>query len=164
MKEIWKDIKNYEGLYQISNLGKIKSFSRGENSNKEKILKLKYDKYGYMCIDLWKNKSVKTFKVHRLVAQAFIPNPHNYPVVNHKNKMRDDNIVDNLEWCTIKYNCQYSKAKAVLQCDLNGNVIKRWDCIREASRKLKICNGDICKCCKKKKNTCGGFLWKYVEA
>ena len=113
MKEIWKDIKNFEGLYQVSNLGRVKSlpkytYSRGYSQlRKEKLLKPCYvGKYrNYLAVRLNNNKQ---YKIHRLVAKAFIPNPNNYPCVNHKDKNPSNNNVENLEWCTNQYNVKYS--------------------------------------------------------
>ena len=108
MEEIWKDIKGYEGLYMINNLGIIKSLPRNGTISSERILNQYYDKYGYKYVALH-NKGIKKYKVHRLVAEAFIPNPNNLPQVNHKNYIRDDNKITNLEWCDNKYNAEYSK-------------------------------------------------------
>lgn len=113
--EIWKDIKGYEGLYQISNLGNIKSLrkwngARGKHYYEpcERILTPTDNGYGYSIIGLQKNCIRKNHYVHRLVAEAFIPNPNNYPQINHKDYNRKNNNVDNLEWCTSKQNTQYS--------------------------------------------------------
>ena len=114
MKEIWKDIKGYEGLYQVSNLGRVKSLERVAKNNRkihEKILKLKRDRYGDDVCNLCLDGEIKHFGVHRLVADAFIPNLNNYPVVNHKDEVKDNNIVYNLEWCTQKYNLNYGTAQ-----------------------------------------------------
>lgn len=159
MEEIWKDIKGYEGLYQVSNFGRIKSIKR--KNTKGGIRKLNVDKYGYNYIILYNYDIIKTLKVHRLVAKAFIPNPNNLPQINHKDKNRKNNRVDNLEWCDVTYNIQYSHAKPIIQYDINNKFIKRWKCIREAGRLLKINNGDISKCCKGKKKTAGGYIWQY---
>lgn len=113
--EEWRDIKGYEGLYQVSNEGRIKSFYLG----KEKIRKLFNDKDGYLIVSLWKRGVSENPRVHRLVAEAFVPNPNNYPVVNHKDENKQNNMVwvnedgsidynkSNLEWCTVKYNTNY---------------------------------------------------------
>ena len=141
-KEIWKDIKGYEGLYQVSNLGRIKSLPKWHRNNKnsgywskEIILKYGKDKDGYLQVMLTKNKNRRQHKIHRLVAQTFIPNPNNYPVVNHKKEFeKQNNEVDNLEWCTVKYNTNYGTAierrssqyrKTEYQYTLEGELIKK---------------------------------------
>lgn len=109
--EIWKSIKGYEGFYQVSNKGRIKSLKRKTidgRSLKEIIRKLGLGFTGYYHIDLWKDNCAKTIKVHRLVAQAFIPNPDNKPQINHVNGIKSYNEVDNLEWCTARENVQHS--------------------------------------------------------
>lgn len=98
--EEWKDIEGYEGLYQVSNLGRVKSLW----FDKEKILKAYKNRYGYLCIGLCKYGKKKTYKIHRLVASAFIENSNNYPEVNHKDEVKTNNNVNNLEWCTREYN------------------------------------------------------------
>lgn len=126
MKEIWKDIEGYEGKYQVSNLGRIKSLERKNsrgNQIREKILKLIYDKDGYLLVNLYKNSKKKTYKVHRLVALAHIPNPNNYPQVNHKDENPSNNHISNLEWCTNKYNCNYGTKKERLSKKLKGKFI-----------------------------------------
>ena len=102
MDEIWKDKKNYEGHYQVSNFGRVKSIKFG----KEKILKQSI-RHGYYCVVLSKNGILKNYFVHRLVAEAFIDNPDNLPQVNHKDECKTNNIVSNLEWCDRKYNINY---------------------------------------------------------
>lgn len=123
MKEIWKDIKGYEGFYQVSNLGRVKSLERVTINNRivhERILKLKRDRSGYKRCCLCKDRNRKFFGVHRLVAEAFIPNVNNYPVVNHKDEVKDNNIVDNLEWCTIKYNSNYGTSPKRISEKMKG--------------------------------------------
>ena len=109
MKEIWLNIEGYSN-YMISNYGRVKSLNY-RRTGKEKILSLKKDKKGYYYITLCKNGECKTFKVHRLVAKAFIPNPNNYPQVNHKDENPSNNCVENLEWCTNEYNLNYGKCQ-----------------------------------------------------
>ena len=110
MKEIWKDIKGYEKLYQVSNLGnvrRIKFINNRTQKDKIKMLKLIKDKKGYLKINLWKNNKSKMFLVHRIVAETFILNPNNLPQVNHKDENKSNNCVENLEWCSKKYNNNY---------------------------------------------------------
>lgn len=120
MEEIWKDVKDFKELYEISNTGKVKrKYKKVLRTNpknpsiktyytyKEKLLSLKNDKDGYKFVQLTKNNKVKNLRVHRLVAEAFIPNPNNYSIVNHKDENKSNNHIDNLEWCDIKYNTNY---------------------------------------------------------
>lgn len=115
MKEIWKDIPNFEGLYQVSNLGNVKTLDKYVNSgikNNSKVKRIgkilkQYNKGGYLQVSLRKNYKRYYFGIHRLVAMAFIPNPNNYPQVNHKDENKLNNCVENLEWCTAQYNCNY---------------------------------------------------------
>lgn len=113
-KEIWKDIPGYEGYYQVSNCGRVKSLDRVKCDGirmKGRIKKTHYDDCGYELIQLRKDGSYKHLSIHRLVASAFIPNPDNLPQVNHKDEVRNHNTVDNLEWCTVEYNQNYGHRK-----------------------------------------------------
>ena len=179
-KEIWKDIEGYESLYQVSNFGRIKSLERtiqhktcygGLYHVKGRILKPKIEKDGYFRISLTKNGIKKYYRLNRLVAQAFIPNPNNYPIVNHKDENKLNNNADNLEWCTQKYNVNYGNAInkkkeklsiKVNQYDLNGVFIKTWNSINDAIRYYNN-NTQICQCCKGKRNNVCGYLWKYAD-
>lgn len=142
MTEIFKDIPGYEGLYQVSNLGNVKSLNY-RRSGKEKIIKPRkksksnttLNKY-YYCVALYKDKKRKNFRVHHLVAEAFINNPNNYPVLNHLDKNPENNCVENLEWCTQKYNVQYSVGKPIKCLDLKTNEITYYPSINEASKQL----------------------------
>lgn len=111
-EEIWKDIKDYEGLYQVSNLGRVKrvEHKRCDRNQlyKEKLIKLQTYKCGYLYVGLWKNSKRKHHRVHRLVAEAFMPNPNNYPVINHIDSNIKNNNVNNLEWCTQSHNIKES--------------------------------------------------------
>lgn len=184
MKEIWKDIEGYEGLYQVSNIGRVKSLNYN-HTNQEKILKYGIDTSGYRVITLWKNRKGKTKTVHRLVANTFIPNPNNYPIINHKDENKQNNSVDNLEWCTYKYNLGYNKhgyneenlkrrminnqmknSKKV-KCITTGEI---FESITEASRKYNIDKSSISKVCKGKMKYRGkhpitkeALIWKYIE-
>ena len=127
--EIWKDIELYEGLYQVSNKGNVRSVDRlvngpnGVRKFKGKVLK-QYKRGSYSKITLSKDSMVKTYDVHRLVAKAFIPNPNNYQQVNHKNENGCDNRVDNLEWCTAKYNANYGTRNKRVGDKLKGRLCK----------------------------------------
>ena len=191
-KEIWKDVKDYEGLYQVSNLGRVKRlewkrFSLGKwQTIKEKVLKQTIGTTGYWHISLNKNGSHNTYKVHRLVARAFIPNPDNLPCINHKDNNPLNNKVENLEWCTYKYNNNYKDHNKKLSQsrlgkkasdetrqklrDSNPKMLSVqcieteiiYKSINEASRKTRVDASAISKVCKGKYKTAGGFHWKYV--
>ena len=164
-KEYWKPVVGYEGLYEVSNWGRVKSIKFG----KERILKLHKDTSGYLCVTLCKNNNQCQFKVHRLVAEVFIDNPNNYKEVNHKDENKTNNVVTNLEWCDRKYNVNYGtrtervaekKSKSVLQYDLEGNFIKEWKSTRECDRN-GFNQGAVAACCRGELKTYKGFLWEY---
>lgn len=182
MQEIWKDIKGYENLYQVSNYGNVRSLNhfrstgKGQCLQKGKILKPGIQNVGYKFVVLSKNGKTKGFRVHRLVAQTFIENPNNYPCINHKDENKLNNNVDNLEWCTIGYNnvygtkpIKYKKTikkvlgKKINQYDLDGNLINSFDCIMDAERFLnkKRASTPIWTCCKGKTKTAYGYRWEY---
>ena len=166
MIEVFRDIPGYEGLYQVSNLGNVKSLGNGDNKNnvgKERMLKLQKDKDGYLTVFLSIHNYKRLHKVHRLVALAFLPNPNNYPQINHKDKNKSNNNVDNLEWCTAQYNVDYSVSKPVNQYSLDGIYIATYKSIKEASRTTGTDQTGIVQCCKGKLKTSGGFIWKYVN-
>lgn len=174
--EIWKDYKDYEGLYQASNLGRMRSLDRWVKSKsgsvrfyKGRILKPYTDKDGYLLVGLWKNNKHKTYKVHRLVAETFLPNPDNLPQVNHKDENPLNNNVNNLEWCNSKYNCNFGtrieriskrRSKTVLQYDLEGNFIKEWQSTRECGRN-GYDQGNVAACCRGELKKYKDFIWKY---
>ena len=164
-KELWKDIKDYEGHYQVSNLSRVKSIKFG----KERILKPVTDRHGYLLVGLWKNNKQKTYKVHRLVAEAFIPNPYNLPQVNHKDENPLNNNVNNLEWCNSKYNCNFGtrieriskrRSKTVLQYDLEGNFIREWKSSAECGRN-GFNQGHVAACCQGKLKKHKDSIWRY---
>ena len=160
MTEIWKDIPDWED-YQVSNLGNVKSLKYG----KERIMKTTYrEGYQYVFLRNKRFKRDKKMAVHRLVAMAFLPNPNNLPQVNHKDECRHNNMVSNLEWCTAKYNVDYSQAKKVNQYDVNMTLIKQWDCVNDAGRTLNINPSNISQCCRGniKYSVAGGFIWRYA--
>ena len=129
MNEIWKDIEGYEGLYQISNYGRVKSLRFNHTDNNPRILKNVIVK-GYCCVNLYKDKKMKMLKVHRLVAQAFIPNPNNLPVINHIDEDKTNNFVGNLEWCSVEYNSRYGTAR-----QRGADKLRKWT--KEEKKQVK---------------------------
>jgi hypothetical protein len=181
--EIWKDIPDYEGLYQVSNLGRVKALERewyqkhysGNNSHyktKERILKQREDKKtGYMYVALTKNKKQKKYLVHRIVASAFISKKDYENYVNHLDNNKKNNKFNNLEWCTQSHNIKYAydnktktppNMKKVKQL-LNNKVINTFQSLQEAYRQTGIQATNIYKCCKGKRNYAGGYQWQYIE-
>lgn len=181
--EIWKDIKGFEGLYQVSNEGRVKSLKR------DSIMKQQKKRYGYYNIGLYNKGEYKWFRVHRLVAEAFIPNPNEYPIINHRDENPSNNVVENLEWCDVKYNVNYGTAierkrekqlnhpnesKIVLQYTLDGELIGEFPSTAEVERKLGYDHSHIARCCNggyfdkarnkwHNSNTYKGFMWKYKK-
>ena len=160
--EYWKNIKGYEGLYQVSDCGRVKSLI----SNK--ILKQVVNKStGYSQITLHKNGEVKTFSVHRLVALAFIPNPDNLPQINHKNEIKTDNVVENLEFCDATYNCNYGTKndnirKKTKQYTLDGKCVRSWKSLTEIQQTLGFKKSNLSNCCNGVIPHAYGYVWKYV--
>lgn len=173
MQEIWKDIKGYEGLYQVSNLGRIKSLPKAGNHWNGKILAQNYNRK-YARIGLSKGK-LTTENVHRLVAMAFIPNPLNLPEVNHKDENPSNNRVDNLEWVTHKENMDYgtqikrgaiSRGIPTIQYSYDGKFIREWHSIAEAARGIRpdsyvALKTEIARVCNGEKKHALGFIWKW---
>lgn len=168
-------------MYQVSNLGKIKSLSRFRRTNKdyssigyyskEKILKPYLGKDGYLRIQLTKDKKTKACYVHRLVAQAFIPNSNHLPEVNHKDENKQNNYVYNLEFCDRSYNNNYgsrnnkvsiANSKVVYQYDLNDNFIKKWDSLTQIENELKIKKAYISRVCLGERKSAKGYKWSYT--
>lgn len=171
MKEIWIPVKGYEGLYEVSSFGRVRSLGN-DKTKKTKILSIFSNKYGYFNIMLWKNGKRKCYKVHRLVAEAFIPNWFDYPQVNHIDEDKTNNRVDNLEWCDCKYNNNYgthnekiikSNSKPILQFTKSGGFVREWFSATEVGRNgfQQSC---VVRCCRGERQSHKGFIWKYKNS
>ena len=159
MIENWKAIAGYEGLYEVSDQGRVKSLKYG----KEKILKPHKDGWGYPHVILCKDGKQKTLKVHRLVAEAFIPNPNNLATVNHKDEVKTNNAATNLEWMSIVDNIIYSNARQVQMFDKQtGELLATFPSTNDAERVTGIDHGNISKCCNGILKVVGGYVWKYL--
>ena len=186
MEEIWKDIEGYEGLYQVSNLGRVRSLDRYYTAThsravgipvrykkKGMILKQTLNKRtGYIYVSLKVNGHVFTKSVHRLVGKAFVGGYFEGADINHKNEDKTDNRADNLEWCTRQYNLTYnelskrvgiSQGKPVEQMTLNGEVIAVFPSVSEAGRATGLAATHISDSCHSDRKTCGGYRWKFKE-
>lgn len=185
--EIWKDIDGYEGLYQVSNKGRVKSLDKQSWNGhvfflkKGKIRSL-CNSNGYQNVSLSDSDTIKTTHyVHRLVASAFLPNPNNYPCVNHKDENKKNNTAENLEWCTHLYNVTYgtkiersvantdyqardAKRKVkILQYTLKGELIKEWDSATDIQRLTGLKRGAILQSCTGKTSNSYGYIWRYLD-
>lgn len=152
VKEIWKDVCGYEGKYVVSNLGDVKSCK----TNKTLIPEIRT---GYLSVDLCVNGQRKKRRIHRLVAQAFIPNPENLPQVNHKDQNSMNNNVENLEWCNNTYNSQYPNDLSVYCFDLD----EYFKSATEAAVHTGVCRTSIVKACRGQLTQAGGKLWCYTK-
>ena len=163
MLELWKAINGYEGVYEVSNMGNVR-----RDGKKLKLQTRRRD--GYIEVQLYKHNIAASQKVHRLVAEAFLPNPNGLPVVNHKDENPSNNRADNLEWCTQKYNCEYGtrnrkiskRHSCAVEQIKEGVVVKVWESTREAE-KAGYNHGSISLCCNGKASHHKGFQWRYRE-
>lgn len=189
MVEVWKDVVGYEGIYQISNLGNVKSLNRyaktkcgNERFFKGKVL-IKRLLKGYERVELNNNGVAKQWSVHRLVALAFIPNPNNLPVINHKDEVKTNNNIDNLEWCTVKYNNNYGNRNLKVSLKTRGkkrphtcgknhfrskvviclNDLKVYETLTKAAKVYGCGRGRISEVCNKKFSQTHGYKFMYYD-
>lgn len=170
MTEIWKDIPGFVGLYQVSNLGNVRSLPR--RTTKGKVLKASEDKDGYLKITLSNGLIKEGWLVHRLVASAFVQNPLGLPVVNHIDENKQNNRADNLEYCTALYNTRYngmperrglSQRRPINQYTLSGVLLRRWTGRVEIENALGVAGGNITSACQGKRKTAYGYIWRYAD-
>lgn len=180
VNEIWRDIKDYPN-YMVSNLGRVKSVNY-RRTGEEQILRQIKITNGYLQVGLYKNGNFKPHYVHRLVAEAFIPNPDNKSEIDHINANKTDNQVCNLQWCSHKENInnpltivkinknahlknkfgiEHPKSKPIIQFSKDGEFIKKWNSGMDAQRELGLFCTSISACCKGKLKTAGGYIWRY---
>jgi hypothetical protein len=178
--EIWKPINGYEGLYEVSNLGNVKSVERYVKHNwgnsfkvvRERILKQTCNTYGYPSVSLSKDNKKKTFPVHILVCKAFVDNPDNLEQVNHINEDKTDNRAENLEWCSLQYNINYgtrtermslTQSVPIYSVDTTTNDIVFYSSISSAAKQVNTTSSNICKCLLGRCNTIRGKKWFYIN-
>lgn len=167
MSEIWKDVKGYEGLYQVSNKGNVKSFYKNRN------LKPSKHSRGYLVVSLFENHNRKQFFIHRLVAETFIDNVNHKEEVNHKDGNKTNNCVENLEWCTGSENRLHAYDTGlrnapvfspVLMFSLDGTLLDKFPSICEASRRTGANEGNIYECCNGNRKSVGGYVFRKAVA
>ena len=178
MKEIWKDIDGYEGLYQVSNLGNVRSLNWGRRGIIRNLYLKKHNK-GYLHVELANDGAKKAFTVHRLVAMAFIPNPNNYGFVNHIDEDKTNNNAENLEWCAQSQNMKhtiglhpekyrvigkpYIRKEKVVQMSKSGEVLKVWDSLVSIRHTHGWNEWSIGEVCRGKRKTAYGYIWCYAS-
>lgn len=184
MEEIWKEISGYEGLYMVSNLGNVKSINYRHHGYSKNLVP-KVNNSGRLWVELTKNGKRKPLLVHRLVANAFIPNVNNLPQVNHIDENTKNNSVENLEWCTGSYNVRYSidrhperiagrrrkssyangcclMTMRINQLTLDGLLVKTWPNSVTIMKETGMSNWSISECCRGNRHTAYGFKWEYT--
>lgn len=164
-KEVFKPIRGYEGMYEISNFGTVISRCAGRWKT-TMVRKPVMDKDGYLCIVLKKDGHYKGFKIHRLVADAFLDNPNDCPVINHKDHNRANNRADNLEWCTVAYNNTYDGKnrlyfKPVVQLSTDGEELNRFESVNEAAKSINTDPSNISSALHGRNKTSGGYVWAF---
>ena len=161
---MWKAINGYEGIYEINHLGEVRRVDTGN------ILKGYIGADGYRRVGLTVSGKSKPFLLHRLIATAFIPNPNNYPCVNHKDEIKSNNSIDNLEWCTYKYNLNFgtrnaranqSRKKPILQFSKSGEFIREWDSVTDLKNITGMDITHVSSCCRGTRKTANGYRWQY---
>lgn len=173
MTEIWKDVVGYEGLYQVSNLGRVKALSKTDRLGRfypERLKAICDNGNGYKVVNFKVNCNSKMFTVHRLVANAFIPNPQNDQYINHIDGDKSNNRVDNLEWCTasenmvhaVKLGLHYHFGRKKILCVETGQV---FNSVKDAETWVGVKGSRISNVCNLKRGckTCGGYHWRYAE-
>ena len=177
MNEIWKPVPGYEQFYEVSTFGRVRSLPhlvrkrRGASTVMDmfegQLLKPAVTQKGYLSVKLYDGVGSHIFTVHRLVLLTFVPNPDNLPQVNHKDENKQNNRVENLEWCSAKYNRNYGRVrswnfKPVKQFTKAMEYIRDYESIISASRQTGICATNIMNCAKNKRPSAGGFVWQYA--
>ena len=170
IKEEWRHVPFFENKYMVSNKGKIVSLNFKMSGIKKEMSPWLH--HGYKLVTLCMNGKTKQVPIHRLVAEAFIPNPNNYPIVNHKDENKLNNCADNLEWCTNEYNITYGTANQrraekgkvpILQMTVDSVFVRRFDSAKEAGKLLGIGHSSITAVCKGRQKTAYGFKWRYED-
>lgn len=160
-----KDIKNYEGLYAITEEGQVYSHKS------KKYLKPREITGGYLGVTLYKDGKGTQYRIHRLVAETYLPNPDNLPIINHKSEDKTDNRVENLEWCSHEYNSNYGTIKEkITQNASNKNIHiycielqREFESAKQAAEELGITRQNIVAVCRGKRITAGGYHWRYAD-
>ena len=168
--EIWKPVKDYEGLYEVSNNGNVRSVDRmvkhskgGLRLYKGRLMKPYLNSDGYRMVKISKNGVGKIKRVNRIVAETFIPNPYNLATVNHKDENKLNDSVENLEWMSLSDNIRYSCCKSINQLTINDEFIRTWESASDVNKELNFNTSNILRCCKGKRKSAHGYKWCYVE-
>lgn len=172
--EIWKDIPGYEGMYKVSNFGNVMSVDRytllkdgRRKMYKGRVLRQGTNSSGYKYVNLSNGGHANSIRVHRLVAMTFIENKNNDKCINHKDENKANNCVENLEWCTYKYNLTYNdkhlkRSVKVSQFTKDGEFIRTFNSITDARIDGVVGRSNISACCRGIIKSCGGYVWKYA--